>query len=217
MADPKRRGQEIAAAAPRAVERNDLQSLLEPERLLSRYDYAIARTCFPALRAIDDRASPEAIAQQEQGHREALEHMLARSATQHELGMIGKALAVATATAPDEGVIEACLAALIDTRVKLPHNLPVYLEALIYDLKDEGFPPTVVAAACQRIRRESVFLPEISEVLAVCRETLARYRERERTVAKALEDHRAAEAYLARLNAPTALAEAVSEEGRAHG
>ncbi|PJI55394.1 hypothetical protein CTI14_05230 [Methylobacterium radiotolerans] len=96
-------------------------------------------------------------------------------------------------------MIEACLAALIDTRVKLPHNLPVYLEALIYDLTDEGFPPAVVAAACQRIRRESVFLPEISEVLATCRETLARYREQQVRVVEALETRRRAEAWLADL------------------
>ncbi|MCJ2030910.1 hypothetical protein MKK50_16190 [Methylobacterium sp. J-043] len=217
MADLKNCGQEIAPVAPGTVGRTDLQGLLEPERLLSRYDYAIARTCFPALRAIDDHASPDAIAQQEQGHREALKNMLARSATQHELGMIDKALRDATTAAPNEGVIEACLAALIDTRVKLPHNLPVYLEALIYDLKDEGFPPAVVAAACQRIRRESVFLPEISEVLAVCRETLTRYRERKRTVAKALEDRRAAEAFLARLTAPKMPADEVREEANFHG
>lgn len=217
MADPKRRGREIAAVAPNAVQRTDLKGLLVPEQLLSQHDHAIRRTCFPSLRAIDERYSLESRTQQEQVHRDALEHMLARSATQHELLMVGEALADAMAAAPDEGVIEACLAALIDTRVKLPHNLPVYLEALIYDLKDEGFPPAVVAAACQRIRRESVFLPEISEVLAVCRETLTRYRERERTIAKALEDRRAAEAYLARLNAPKAADEAVSEEGRAHG
>lgn len=199
MADAKRCGQEITTARPRPVERHNLQGLLEPERLLSRYGHAIARTRLPALRAIDERASPESRVRQEQVHREALEHMLARSSTPHELQVIADALAEAIEADPDESVIEACLAALIDTRVKLPHNLPVYLEALIYDLKDEAIPPAVVAAACQRIRRVSVFLPEISELLATCRETLARYRDQQRRVSEALKDRHTAERWMNQL------------------
>ena len=200
MADTMHRTRAITSPKTRSVERHDLRGLLEPESLLARHGTAIARTCLPCLRAIDSGASPESRARQEQVHRKALEFMLSRSVTAPGLQAIGEALDEALAASPDDGVIEACLAALIDTRVKLPHNLPVYLEALIYDLRDESFPPAVVAAACQRIRRESVFLPEVSEVLAMCRETLARYREQRQRVAAALTDRRKAELWLKELD-----------------
>jgi hypothetical protein len=148
---------------------------------------------------VDD--PPAAKAANEEACREALTGMLANAASVSALAATSEALEDALATEPDEGMIEACLAALIDTRVKLPHNLPIYLEALIYDLVDERFPPAVVAAACQRIRRESVFLPEISEVLATCRQTLARYREQQRQVSEAMVTRRKAELWLEDLTA----------------
>lgn len=199
MADRKRQTGEVVPLERRAVDRSSLPALLEAERLLRQNQRGIARTYIPALRETPADASPEMRARCDQVCREALSEMLAGAATMPTLRATGAALDEALAADPDEGVIEACLAALIDTRVKLPHNLPVYLEALIYDLKDEGFPPAVVAAACQRIRRESVFLPEISEVLATCRETLARYREQQVRVVEALETRRKAEAWLADL------------------
>lgn len=199
MADRKRQTGEVVPLERRAVDRSSLPALLEAERLLRQNQRGIARTYIPALRETPSDASPEMRARCDQVCRDALSEMLAGAATMPTLRATGAALDEALAADPDEGVIEACLAALIDTRVKLPHNLPVYLEALIYDLKDEGFPPAVVAAACQRIRRESVFLPEISEVLATCRETLARYREQQVRVVEALETRRRAEAWLADL------------------
>ncbi|MGE8127864.1 hypothetical protein ACQKQD_12885 [Methylobacterium sp. NPDC080182] len=199
MADRKRQTSEVVPLERRAVDRSNLPALLHVERLLRRNERGITRTFIPALRATPSDASPEMRALCDQVCREALSEMLAGAAPMPALRAIGDALDEALAAEPDEGVIEACLAALIDTRVKLPHNLPVYLEALIYDLRDEGFPPAVVAAACQRIRRESVFLPEISEVLATCRETLARYREQQVRVVQALETRRKAEAWLADL------------------
>ncbi|MGU3662142.1 hypothetical protein [Methylobacterium fujisawaense] len=201
MADSKRQTGEVVPLERRAVDRSNLPALLRVEWLLRENRRGIARTYMPCLRATPIKASPEMRARDEQMCREALTEMLASAATMPALRATGDALDEALAAEPDEGVIEACLAALIDTRVKLPHNLPVYLEALIYDLKDEGFPPAVVAAACQRIRRESVFLPEISEVLATCRETLARYREQQVRVVEALETRGKAERWLADLTA----------------
>jgi hypothetical protein len=200
MADRKPRTGELVPLTSRAVDRSNLPTLLQVERLLRQNERAIARTYIPTMRAARVGDPPEAKAANEEACREALAGMLANAAPVPALRATIEALDEALATEPDEGVVEACLAALIDTRVKLPHNLPVYLEALIYDLVDEGFPPAVVAAACQRIRRESVFLPEISEVLATCRETLARYREQQRRVVEALDTRRKAERWLSDLN-----------------
>lgn len=199
MTDRKHQPGEVVPSERRAVDRSSLPALLQVERLLRENTLGISRTYIPTLRATPPDASPEMRAFCDQVCREALSGMLARAASLPALMAINDALDEALKADPDEGVIEACLAALIDTRVKLPHNLPVYLEALIYDLKDESFPPAVVAAACQRIRRESKFLPEISEVLATCRETLARYREEQRRVAEALVARRKAETWLADL------------------
>ncbi|MGU3665765.1 hypothetical protein ACLBX9_16425 [Methylobacterium sp. A49B] len=204
MGDRKRQTSDIVPLERRAIDRSSLPDLLKVERVLRQNGLAIARTYMPCLRATPADASPEMRALCDQACREALTDMLAGAASVPTLRETIEAVDDALAAEPDEGVIEACLAALIDTRVKLPHNLSVYLEALIYDLKDEGFPPAVVAAACQRIRRDSVFLPEISEVLATCRETLARYRDRQRHVVKALEIRREAERWLADLTSAEA-------------
>ncbi|MFC6743207.1 hypothetical protein [Methylobacterium tardum] len=174
----------------------DPRKLLKIEHLLREHGRSVARTYFPTLRAGGLRDTPERRALLEAEHRDALEAMLAGAASMSTLEAISDAPGAALGAEPDEGVIEGCLAALIDTRVRVPHNLPIYLEALIYDLRDEGFPPAVVAAACQRIRRESKFLPEISEVLTTCRETLARYREQQQRVSEALVARRKAERWL---------------------
>ena len=200
MADRRRRNGELVPVESRAVDKSSLPALLQVERLLRQNERAIVQTFIPVMRGSYVGASPEERARDDQARREALHNMLARAAAEPALRATLEALDEALATEPEEGAVEACLAALIDTRVKLPHNLPIYLEALIYDLVDEGFPPAVVAAACQRIRRVSVFLPEISEVLATCWETLARYREQQRRVVEALDTRRRAERWLSNLN-----------------
>ena len=50
-----------------------------------------------------------------------------------------------------------------------------YLGALCSDLHEMGFQPAVVSAACQRLRRTTTFIPEIAEVIEVCRKVQGEY------------------------------------------
>lgn len=77
---------------------------------------------------------------------------------------------------PDRVVVQTAIALMLDARTRLPPNPQAYIEALTYDLTDMGFPPAAVVAGCQRVRREAVFVPEIAEVVAACREASNRYR-----------------------------------------
>ena len=49
--------------------------------------------------------------------------------------------------------------------------------AALYDIMARGYPPAVVALACQTIRRTATFLPSIAELLAACEEAKATWRE----------------------------------------
>ena len=189
----------IVEASDCVVTWSSLLDLLQAERLFRQHEREIARTRLPVLRAMDGGAPSAMRAEHDRACREALVGMLAAAAIAPVLQATHDALDLALSAKPDESVVEACLGILIDTRVKLPHNLPAYLEALIFDLLDEGFPPAIVASACQRIRRESVFLPEISEVLATCRETLERYHAQRRRVSDAIEARRQADLWLAEM------------------
>ncbi len=170
--------------------------------MLREHSTSIAKTYLPHLRAVGPRDTPEMRAYLETAHRESLVAMLAGAATVPTLEAIGDVLDGALRAAPDESAVEASLAALVDSRMRLPRNLPIFLEAAIFDLVDLGFQPCVVAAACQKLRRESTFFPEISEIVAACRETLARYQDQRRRVEQALSNRRQAERWLAQLNAP---------------
>ena len=180
----------------------DPNNLLRIERLLREHGRSVAKTYLPSLRAIDRHVKPEMRAYIVTAHREALEHMLEGAATSQTLEMISDALDIALNAYPDEGAVEFSLAALIDSRMRLPHNLPIFVEAAIFDLVDLAFPPCVVAAACEKIRRERTYFPEISEIIAVCRETQTRYREQQERVRKAIADRREAELWLQELKNP---------------
>lgn len=212
MADHNPPSTRVVPFERRNVAPADPKNLLQVERLLREHSAAVARTYLPTLPAIDSMRTPEARAAQTEHQRQTIRGMLARGATVPMLEVIGEALDVALGAAPDESAAEASLAALIDSRMRLPHNLPIFVEAAIFDLVDLGFPPSVVAAACQRLRRESTFFPEISEIVAACRETLARYQDQRRRVAQALSDRRQAERWLARLTGPDATHSAAEEQ-----
>jgi|GEM_PF-2801027 len=188
--------------------------LLMVDRMLREHGTSIRRTYLPTLPAIRSMRTPEARAAEVDHHRQALHEMLAAAATEQTLAEIGSALEVALSAEPSEGAVEVSLAALIDSRMRLPHNLPVFVEAAIFDLVDLGFPPSIVAAACQKLRRESVFFPEISEIVAACRETLDRYRDQQRRVTQALTDRRQAVRWLAQLDDPALLEDAVKPAPR---
>ncbi|AWN43484.1 hypothetical protein [Methylobacterium durans] len=199
MADRDPPSNTVVPFERRTVAPADPNNLLRVERLLREHGRSVARTYLPTLRAIDPRDPSALRSSLIATHREALEVMLAGAASVHALEAISEALDRALSAEPDEGAVEASLAALIDSRMRLPHNLPIFVEAAIFDLVDLGFPPTVVAAACEKLRRESTYFPEISEIVAACRETLARYRDQRRRVAQALADRRQAERWLADL------------------
>ena len=145
----------------------DLGRHLEPERLVKACGPAISQSAMAWMNSSFQYAGP--------GQRERLTQELAECPSATELTGIATALAEALATKPSRKVTQASVAILFDSRARGPQNPEVYLEALVYDLLDEGFPPAVVVAACQKLRREQVFTPEIAEVLAACREKLKAY------------------------------------------
>lgn len=84
------------------------------------------------------------------------------------------------------------VALLFDARARQPANPDAYINALVFDLVDLGFQPGVVAGACQRLRREMVFVPEIAEVLAMCERVRTSYRAAANVSQRALDAHGAA-------------------------
>lgn len=145
----------------------DLGRHLEPERMVKACGPAISQSAMAWMNSSFQYAGP--------GQRERLTQELAECPSATELTRIAISLADALATKPSRKVTQASVAILFDSRVRSPQNPEVYLEALVYDLLDEGFPPAVVVAACQKLRREQVFTPEIAEVIAACREKLKAY------------------------------------------
>lgn len=160
-----------AKAEPRARLPN-LVEHLEPERLVQRHGEMISRmaTCWQHADYIcaELRRSLRS--------REEFRQDLAKFPSLGALAAVSEDLEAALALKPDRRVTQAAIAVLYDSRVRGPQNPEIYLEALTYDLADEGFPPAVVVAACQTLRRESTFTPEIAEVIAACRKKLAGYR-----------------------------------------
>lgn len=74
----------------------------------------------------------------------------------------------AISTTPNEEAARVAIAWLLDSKVKQAANPETYFETLVYDVIDEGFSPAIIAAACQRARRQLKFLPEISEIVKIC-------------------------------------------------
>ena len=202
MADRNSPSNTVVTLERRSTAADDPKNLMMVDRMLHEHGRSITRTYLPTLPAIRSMVTAEARAAEAKHHRQAIQEMLVRSATEQTLEVISSALDTALNAEPNEGAVEVSLAALIDSRMRLPHNLPVFVEAAIFDLVDLGFPPAVVAAACQRIRREKTYFPEISEIIAACRETLDRYRDQQKRVTQALSDRRQAERWLAQLNDP---------------
>lgn len=159
----------------KAVARGGLPNLvehLEPERLLKQHGEVISRMATRWAHAdylcYEVRRSPRS--------REEIRQDLATYPSLGALARISDGFDTALALKPERRVTQAAVAVLFDSRVRGPQNPEIYLEALTFDLADEGFPPAVVVGACQTLRRESTFTPEIAEVLAACRKKLASYR-----------------------------------------
>jgi hypothetical protein len=144
---------------------------LEPERLVKRHSKIICRmaVCWTHVDHIcaEIRRTPRSC--------EELRQDLTKYPSLDTLATVSKELQLALALMPDRRVTQAAVAVLFDSRVRGPQNPHIYLEALTYDLADEEFPPAVVVAACEILRRESTFTPEIAEVIAACRKKLTSY------------------------------------------
>ncbi len=149
----------------------NLVDYLQPERLLRKHRDDITRATSLTLNydnlIYSIRRKPS--------EREEIRQDLATLPSCRAFQDISDQLSSAVALTPDRRVIQAAVAVLFDSRVRGPQNPQIYLEALTYDLADEGFAPAVVVAACETLRRESTFTPEIAEVIAECRRKRANY------------------------------------------
>lgn len=88
---------------------------------------------------------------------------------------------------PDPKVTAIAVALLFDSRARQPANPVTYLSILCSDLVRLGFQPAVIAAACQRLRETTAFIPEICEVIEACRKVQLQYRATARMAALVLE------------------------------
>ena len=165
-----RGGVPVGAAPVRGLP--NLMRHLEPERLVKRHGEAISRM---ATRWINADYLVHEI-RRSQRDREDFRRDLTTCPSVGDLVAVSEDIGSALALTPDRQATQAALAVMFDSRVRGPQNPEIYLEALVYDLVDEGFPPAVVVGACQTLRRESKFTPEIAEVIAACRAKLASYR-----------------------------------------
>lgn len=173
MADhlPARRGGiPVESARPRGLP--NLVRHLEPERLVKQHGETISRMATLWINA--DYLVHEI--RRSARDRAELRRDLTVCPSSGELAAMSEDIGSALALRPDRQATQAALAVMFDSRVRGPQNPEIYLEALVYDLVDEGFPPAVVVGACQTLRRESKFTPEIAEVIAACRAKLANYR-----------------------------------------
>lgn len=89
-----------------------------------------------------------------------------------------EALHRACAEEPNEKLTTALVAQTLASipNTKGVQDKAIYLRLMVNDIMDEGYSPSVVAAACQKIRRTLTFAPSIAEVLAVCKDRLEVYR-----------------------------------------
>lgn len=145
----------------------NLDRYLDAERLAKSHSEAISKTSMGWLYIDSVRFTPNDV---ERARRE-----LAQCPEPADLRAVAHGIRAAMAEQPDRRVVQTSLAVLFDSRARGPQNPEIYLQALTYDLVDEGFPPAVVVAACQTLRREQVFTPEIAEVIAACRKKAATY------------------------------------------
>lgn len=170
MANDLQLGARSAAALP--ARRGSIPSLapyLEVERAVRPLDSVDWRNAVPPglhLSTLCSAANPQKLALD----------LLRDCPAPAILDAAANALAVALDTEPRKDVTSVAVALLFDSRVRQPANPEAYINALTFDLLDLGFPPAVVAAACQKLRREATFIPEIAEVIEACRKVHSTYR-----------------------------------------
>ncbi|XYD07779.1 hypothetical protein R1A27_22240 [Methylobacterium sp. NMS12] len=175
---------ELPATQPQRPRLPNVARHLEPERLVREHGPAVAA----AFKAQFDRRSLQTAS----GLRD-IELALREVPSIPELLGLAEALNQALDTKPSRSVNAMSVAVLVDSRVRPPANLATYVEALTFDLADLGYPPCVVVSALQRLRRESVFAPEIAEVLKACSDVQDSYRSTARIAGRLAADRRDAE------------------------
>lgn len=109
------------------------------------------------------------------------------------LSAVGGILSDALGAKASRKIASLAVAVMFDARAQQPANPMIYIDRLVFDLVDLGFPPAVVAGACQRLRRETVPVPEIAEVIAACVAVQADYATARDRCARALADRQVAE------------------------
>ena len=146
----------------------DLRPQLQIERLLTDLGPINWRKVLLEKPYVGDLiGSPRAIERLRQDIAEAPDHNL--------LMQVGQAAAAAIEAKPSRKITATAVALLFDSRARQPANPVTYLSALCSDLFELGFQPAVIAAACQRLRRTTTFIPEIAEVIEVCRKVQREY------------------------------------------
>ena len=106
---------------------------------------------------------------------ELIRQDIAKMPDPDHLRQLGQAAAAAIEAKPNRKITATAVALLFDSRARQPANPVTYLSALCSDLYELGFQPAVIAAACQRLRRTTTFVPEIAEVIEVCRKVQREY------------------------------------------
>ncbi|TXN71708.1 hypothetical protein [Methylobacterium sp. WL8] len=91
---------------------------------------------------------------------ERLRQDIADAPDPDRLRRLGQAAGAAIDAKPSRKITATAVALLFDSRVRQPANPGTYLSTLCGDLYELGFQPAVVAAACQRLRRTTTFIPE---------------------------------------------------------
>lgn len=153
----------------------DLRQFLLKNTIAERYDEATIRTSYSMF--VDEKdLAPEFRDTYIKNAIVRLSSELSGGPSKQEIDGLKQIIQTAVDTSPDEAVIYAAVGWLLDSRSKQPPQPEVYFKTIVYDLVDEGFSPFIVVEACQQARRTLKFLPEVSEIIEICREVEYRYR-----------------------------------------
>lgn len=168
----------------------DLRPQLRVERLLTDLGPIHWGTVMiPKYDVRDLIGSPRALAR--------LRQLVAEAPDVDQLLRLGLSATAAIEAKPSRKVTATAVALLFDSRARQPANPVTYLSALCSDLYEMGFQPAVVAAACQRLRRTTTFVPEIAEVIEVCRKVQGEYAATASLCRRGVDAHSAALAAIA--------------------
>lgn len=174
--EPRNRAVAVSAPAASRISASlaKLDKQLRIERLTREHGPAIDRVRFPTVLGVRPGDTPY-----QQWH--TLNHQrteLRRVSAEYppyDPASVAREIEAGLSAKPSRAINKAALSVLLESRVRPPLNPDLYVEAASFDLDDLGFPPCVVVAACERLRREATFTPEIAEVIEMCRKVRTHY------------------------------------------